>query len=226
MAQFFVIADDQPPPTESTLVMTESSQKRLPRWPWILLVVGLTAAALAYVLTPTPAPRNATSGSSLIGGKFTLTDQNGHPYTEANLKGHYSVIYFGYTFCPDVCPTELQNLSQALDLLKPDDLAKVQPIFITVDPERDTPEVMAKYIKAFHPKLIGLTGTPEQVASAEKAYLIYAAKAVVKNGDPKSYLMDHVSILYVMGPDGKNVTHFGPGTPPEKIADTLTNLLK
>lgn len=206
--------------------MTTSPGKPLPHWPWVILAVGAIAAALAYMLTPTPAPRTYVSGSSRIGGPFALTDHTGKTFTAANLLGHYSVIYFGYTFCPDVCPTELQTLSQALDLLPPDTLAKVQPLFITVDPERDTTEVMARYVKAFHPKLLGLTGTPAEIAAAEKAYLIYAAKVPAKDGAANNYLMDHVSLLYVMGPDGKNITHFNQGMTPEQIAAALKQIIK
>lgn len=204
--------------------MSNPEKKPLPHWPWVLLVVGMIAAALAYMLTPTPAPRDLSTGAARIGGPFTLTDHTGRKFTEANLLGHYSVIYFGYTFCPDVCPTELQDLSRALDLLPAETLAKIQPLFITVDPERDTADVMARYVKAFHPKLIGLTGTPEQIAAAEKAYLIYAAK-VPQKGIGKDYLMDHISILYVMGPDGKYITHISQGLAPEKIAAALKKII-
>jgi protein SCO1/2 len=205
--------------------MTTPPKKPLPHWPWVVLVAGVIAAALAYMLTPTPAPRNHITGSSQIGGPFDLVDHTGKKFTEANLLGHYSVIYFGYTFCPDICPTELQTLSAALDLLPPEILAKVQPLFITVDPERDTVDVMARYVKAFHPKLTGLTGTKDEINIARKAYLIYAAKAQQQGSGGKNYLMDHVSLIYVMGTDGKNITHFSQRVPPGEIADTLRKII-
>src|SRR5690606_6537516 len=122
---------------------------------------------------------------------------------------------FGYTWCPDVCPTELQNMSAALDLLG-DDAKEVVPIFITVDPERDTPEVMADYRSYFHPSLVALTGAPAQIAAAAKAYRIYYAKA---EGDkPGEYLMDHSSFVYLMDRKGGYLTHFAPATAPETMA--------
>jgi len=159
-----------------------------------------------------------------IGGPFELTDQTGKTVTDQDFRGKYMLIYFGYTFCPDVCPTSLGIISDALDQLTPAQLDKVVPIFISVDPERDTPEALADFVPNFHDKLIGLTGTPAQIKAAARAYRAYFAK--VNEDDPDgNYLMDHSSITYLMGPDGKYVTHFSHGTPPDAMAKRLAEIL-
>ena len=140
-----------------------------------------------------------------IGGPFELVDQQGAPVTDKTFSGRYMLIYFGYGFCPDVCPTELANMAAALDALGSKS-ENIQPLFITVDPERDTPEFLADYVVNFHPRLIGLTGTPEQVKTAAKAYKVYYAKAG-KPGEA-DYLMDHTSFVYLMGPDGRFLSLF------------------
>jgi protein SCO1/2 len=132
------------------------------------------------------------------------------------------LIYFGYTFCPDVCPTELQAMSQAIDGLG-DEAGKVTPVFITVDPERDTVEQLAGYAEHFHPRLIALTGTTEQVAAAAKAYRVYYRK--VEDESTTDYMMDHSSIIYLMGPNGRFLTHFSYGTGPDKMAEKIREYL-
>ncbi len=164
-----------------------------------------------------------TTGRTLIGGPFTLTDHEGNTVTEADLLGRHTLVYFGYTFCPDVCPMELQSITEALERLGPkaDD---VVPLFITVDPERDTVAVMADYAQNFHPNLRALTGTPEEIRATTRAYRVYFKKADgPEDGD--DYLMDHTSLIYFMGPDGSYVTHFTFGTPPDEIAIRLSELL-
>ena len=135
-----------------------------------------------------------------IGGPFSLVDKNSHSFTDRDLLGRYALIYFGYTYCPDVCPTTLNSVGAALDLLGPQ-AARLQAVFITVDPQRDTPKVVGDYVAAFSPRLIGLTGTPEQVAKATDAYRVYAARHKTGPG-PNDYTMDHSSLLYLMAPDG------------------------
>ncbi|EWY41423.1 electron transporter SenC [Skermanella stibiiresistens SB22] len=159
------------------------------------------------------------TGTALIGGPFSLTDSTGKPVTQADYQGRYTLIYFGFTFCPDVCPTELQVMATALDRLgaKAD---QVQPLFVTVDPERDTVTQMAEYVAQFHPRLIGLTGTPDQIAQAARAYRVYYAKAPGKDGDGY-YTMDHSSFVYLMGPDGRFLEAFAHGTTPERMAETI-----
>ncbi|MEQ8355611.1 MAG: SCO family protein [Kiloniellaceae bacterium] len=167
-----------------------------------------------------------TSGEALIGGAFSLTDQYGEPRGEADLLGHFSLIYFGYTYCPDICPTSLSTMTQALDLLSesaPEKAAAVLPVFITVDPERDTVEALASYASHFHPRFLALTGTPEEVDVATKAYRIYRQK--VEQADASEYLMDHSSIIYLMGPDGSYLTHFTHATTAEEIAESLAKIV-
>jgi protein SCO1 len=138
--------------------------------------------------------------ASLVGGSFTLEDGSGKQVTDRDLRGKYLLIYFGYTFCPDVCPTTLTETADALDRLGPK-ADRLQPIFITVDPKRDTPAVVKQYAAAFSPRLIGLTGSPEQIAQVAKEYRVYYAEHRTGPG-PGDYTMDHSSILYLMGPDG------------------------
>ena len=157
-----------------------------------------------------------------IGGEFTLTDQNGVTRRPEDFRGKLMLVYFGYTFCPDACPTALQDMSRAIDLLglKGD---AVQPIFITIDPARDTVEQMKLYASNFHPRLIALTGTPDQVAEAAKAYRVYYAKGKSTGGT--DYLMDHTVFIYLMGRDGKYLSHFPPGTTAEQMAAAIENHL-
>lgn len=133
-----------------------------------------------------------------IGGAFTLTDHNGNTVTDKAYSGQYKLIYFGFTYCPAICPTELQKISQVLRDLG-EQAEQIQPLFITVDPERDTPEVMREYVKLFHPKIIGLSGEPEQIAPVLKNYKIYANK--VEDEDMSDYTMDHSSLIYLMDED-------------------------
>lgn len=157
--------------------------------------------------------------SPAIGGPFTLVDGDGRTVTDKDFRGKWMLIYFGYTFCPDVCPTSLSVVANALDKLAPPQLDKIVPVFITVDPARDTPQVMKDYAAAFHPKMVGLTGSPEQIAAVTKSYRVYAAKA--KGADESSYTMDHSSILYLIGPDGAFVAPFTHGTSADDLAAAL-----
>ena len=161
----------------------------------------------------------AGSGIPLIGGPFTLVDQDGRQVTEANFRGRFMLIYFGYTYCPDVCPTTLTTMADAVRLLGADE-PKVVPIFITVDPQRDTPDHLKMYVGYFHPRMVGLTGSAEQAAASAKAFRVYYAKVEDKEAPPDSdaYVMDHTSIVYLMGPDGRFLSNFGHGATPEQIA--------
>lgn len=161
-------------------------------------------------------------GTAEIGGPFELVDQTGEIRRDTDFRGRYMLVYFGFTYCPDICPTTLLIMSRALMLLAeraPEAAKRVVPLFITVDPERDTVEAMAAYAPSFHPDLVALTGTPEQVAAAAKAYRVYYAK--VEDKSSATYLMDHSSFIYLMGPDGAYLTHFDHGAEPEQIADSL-----
>lgn len=159
-----------------------------------------------------------------IGGPFSLVDQDGRAVTEQTYRGKFMLIYFGFTYCPDVCPTSLTNLAQALDLLGKDG-DKVVPVFMTVDPERDTPEYLKEYVVHFHPRMVGLTGTLDQVAKTAKAYRVYFAKTRAKDAAPDEYTMDHTSITYLMGPDGKFLTHFSHGTEPAVMTERIRKFL-
>jgi protein SCO1/2 len=152
-----------------------------------------------------------------IGGGFTLTDHQGRTVTDVDYRGKHLLVFFGYTYCPDVCPTNLSSISEALDLLG-DDAKQVQPVFVSVDPARDTPEQMKMYVEHFHPSLVGLTGTPAQIKAVSTAYKIYATKTEQDPSDPEAYLMDHTSLTYLMGPDGIYRTFIRHGATPEAIA--------
>jgi protein SCO1/2 len=193
------------------------------------LALAALAASAALWLRPGGAERVARVAAGIatpagvpIGGPFTLIDQNGKPVTDAAFRGRWMLVYFGYTYCPDLCPTELQTVAAALDALG-GQAAQVVPIFITVDPERDTPEHLAEYVKLFDARLVGLTGTPEQIAAVAKAYRVYYAKVASRDSAP--YLMDHSSFLYLMGPDGRFQTLFGQGTSAKDIAGAVRSRL-
>ena len=168
---------------------------------------------------------SAGSGAVDIGGPFTLVDKDGRIWTEKDLIDRVSVIFFGYTYCPDVCPTELASIGQAIDELSDKEIENVLPIFITVDPDRDTQELVGTYVSYFHPKMVGLTGTFEQTDAATKQYRAYYKYVDRVEGDD-SYLVDHSAITYVMGPDGNFIRHFSYGTSPEDITAGLRAILK
>ncbi|MEZ5648155.1 MAG: SCO family protein [Alphaproteobacteria bacterium] len=158
------------------------------------------------------------TGTATVGGPYSLIDQEGNRVTERSFPGLYRLIVFGFTSCPDVCPTELQNISDTLDLLG-SDVNKIQPLFITVDPERDTPAVMKDFISHFHPRIRGLSGTPEEVAAAAKAFRVYYQK--VPTNEPNFYMMDHSTVIYFMDPGGQFLVHFNATTTPKDMADTI-----
>ncbi len=164
------------------------------------------------------------SGEALVGGPFSLTNQDGKRVTDQDFRGKYMLIFFGYTYCPDVCPGELQVMSAALDKLGAEG-DKIQPIFVSIDPARDTPETLKVYVSNFHPRLVGLTGSDADIAAVARAYRVYYAKA--KGTENSSdYLMDHSTILYLMGPDGKFVKHFTFGTGVDGLVDGLREVIK
>ncbi len=166
----------------------------------------------------------AITPSPAIGGPFTLVDQNGVAVSDTDFRGRFMLVFFGYTYCPDICPTGLGRNSDALDLLgKAAD--RVVPIFVTVDPERDTVEQIRSYADFFHPRLVALTGTPEQIAAVAKSYRVYYAKAMEEGRAPEDYLIDHSSITYVMGPDGRFLGHFGHDVSPERMAERLARII-
>jgi len=185
-----------------------------------LVIMG---AGVLLALTHRDTPRGAagTLLASAIGGSFRLVDQNGKTVTDADLKGKWSLVYFGYTHCPDACPTALNDIAIALDQLGPKREA-VRSVFITVDPERDTPEVLKAYVTSFDAAILALSGSPEEIARAAKAYRVYYAKHPEPGGD---YSMDHSSVIYVMDPEGRFTASFTHQSTPEEIADRLKKLL-
>lgn len=180
-------------------------------------VAAIAIAVLAYRIIDQGMGSTATIvGEASIGGPFTLIDGAGETVTAADFAGKPMLVYFGFTFCPEICPTELLNIADAIDLLPADVAQRIQPIFITVDPERDTPEVVGEYAGNFHPRMVGLTGTPEQVRTAAQAYRVYYAKEEPAGGG--LYMMAHSSYIYLMDGEGRYVRHFRMGTTPEEIA--------
>ena len=154
-------------------------------------------------------------GQEPIGGPFELIDHTGMRRTDADFHGKLALIYFGYTYCPDICPTDLLAMTSLLDLLG-DAGRVVQPLFITVDPERDTPAHLADYVPLFHHRLIGLTGEASAVREVARAYKVHYAKVVLP-GSP-DYAMDHSAFIYLVGPDGRYLGFFPPGTSAERMA--------
>jgi cytochrome oxidase Cu insertion factor (SCO1/SenC/PrrC family) len=170
-----------------------------------------------------PAVNVRSVGQAMVGGPFTLTDHTGKQVTDRDFRGRTLVVFFGFTFCPDVCPSALQVIAAAIDKLGAKGQS-ITPIFISIDPERDTPAQLAAYVQSFHPRLIGLTGTPSEIAAVTKAYRVYVQKVP----DPKStagYTIDHSSIIYVMGPDGAYRTHFTHATSADVMAERLGKIL-
>jgi protein SCO1/2 len=187
-------------------------------------LIGAIAGAAVLALTgKSSGPAVATSGKALIGGPFTLIDQNGKTVTDQDFRGRLMLVFFGFTHCPDVCPAELQVMSQSLDALGPK-AEEVVPLFITLDPERDSAAVMAEYVKNFGTRFVGLTGSPEAIAAAAKAYRVAYAK-FQENPASANYSVDHSALVYLMGKDGEYVTHFPYGTPAAKMTEALRRYL-
>ncbi|HEX8384205.1 MAG TPA: SCO family protein [Sphingomonas sp.] len=181
----------------------------------------LAAAGLALLLAgcgaATP-PEQPPLAGARIGGPFALTDENGRATTDRDLTGKWRIMYFGYTFCPDICPTDARNIGAGLKRFEaedPDRGARVTPVFVTVDPARDTPQVLKAFTDAFHPRMIGLTGSGDAIARVAKSYAVYYSK-----GDPApggGYLMDHQRVTYLMDPQGRPVALL----PADKSADAV-----
>lgn len=189
----------------------------------LLVALGAGFAAVEWMPGLAPTRPAATGGSGAIGGPFQLTDQDGKARTDRDFRGKLMLITFGYTFCPDVCPLSLQNMTTAMDDLGKD-ADRVQPIFVSVDPARDTPAQLKSYQEFFTPRLELLTGTPEAVAQAARNYRVYYKV----NGDPAkepNYLVDHSALIYLMDREGRFLTHFSHETPPEKMAAAIRRYL-
>jgi cytochrome oxidase Cu insertion factor (SCO1/SenC/PrrC family) len=193
---------------------------------WLLLCCSLAIAGLfapvpvvAESAEPSPVEliEGLLSGKAPVGGPFELTDHTGRRRTDADFRGKLVVLYFGYMSCPDVCPTELQAISLALDKLGAA-ADPVQPLFITVDPERDTPARLADYVSSFHPRLVGLTGSVPAIRQTALAYRVYFAKPAAP---AENYPVDHTGFIYLVGADGRFLGFLPPGLPPDAIADAI-----
>ena len=170
---------------------------------FILCALALPGLALSACTASAPPAKPPLEGAR-IGGPFTLTDQNGQTVTERNFAGKYRIMYFGYTFCPDVCPTDVQAIGAAVKKLESSDpalAAKIVPLFVTVDPARDTPAILKQFVSAFHPRMVGLTGTDAQIAQIKTEYAVYSSKGDASPGG--GYLVNHSRQAYLMDPDGK-----------------------
>ncbi|MGI9417484.1 MAG: SCO family protein [Geminicoccaceae bacterium] len=188
-----------------------------------LLVIAVTlllilAGGLGVAMIWQGANPAGAGGKALIGGPFTLVNQEGELVTEKDFEGRFMLAYFGYTFCPDFCPLGLSTITEALELLPEDEAEKVTPVFFTVDPARDTVAQLADYTPNFHPRLVALTGSDDDVAAAAKAYRIYYSIPEEQGDD---YAVDHSTFIYLMGPDGAYRTHFSHNASPEEVADRL-----
>ncbi len=183
---------------------------------------GIAALLVVALLAVLPRLLESSGQGPAIGGPFRLIDQTGKTVTDADYRGKLMLVYFGYTFCPDVCPTTLGAMAQAYDQLSPAQRDQVVPIFITVDPERDTVDQMASYVANFSPALVGLTGSPDEVKPVLQEYRVYAAKA---EGNGPNYSVDHSSIIYLMDKNGKFSTHFDGNASPPQIAEGVKKLL-
>ncbi len=196
----------------------------------IITIIGLIAI-LAMLLLHLVFKQNPATQDPLflqqnidIGGTFSLIDETGAPVTQDDFAGDYMLIYFGFTYCPDVCPLTLEIMSTSLTMLG-ENAKHIHPVFITIDPERDTPDELRLYLSYFHKRFKGLTGTPAQIADIAAAYKIYYKKVADETG-AGSYVMDHSSLIYLMGPDGEFVTFFADNTPPEMIAEKINTILQ
>ena len=189
------------------------------------LTIALLGLAAGPALTQLLSSRSAAEAMDVlmwarepVGGPFALTDHMGKPRTDADFRGKLLLVYFGFTYCPDICPTDLQNIGLALDKLGATGAA-VQPLFVTLDPERDTAAQLKDYVPLFHPRLIGLTGDAAAIRQAADAYKVYYAKASNPKGD--DYTIDHTAFIYLMDREGTYLGFLPPNSDPDRIADSI-----
>ena len=191
----------------------------------VLLALGAFVAGLvlfsAVIFLVTGRTPSTVAMPSAVGGPFKLVDQNAKPITDVDMKGKPFLVFFGFTHCPDVCPTTLFEVSEIFRALGPE-AKDLRALFVTVDPERDTPEVLKNYLSSFDPRIIGVTGDEAAVGAAEKAYRVYAKKVPTDGG---GYTMDHTAIVYLMNKDGRFVTPFNMKRTPQDAAADLKRYL-
>jgi len=190
--------------------------------PYLIATLAVGAGLLWHAGdTLSAANQAASQGEALIGGPLRLIDQDGKERRAADYRGRFMLVYFGYSTCPDICPTTLAVMADSLDRLGAK-ASRIVPIFVTIDPERDTPKVLKAYLKAFSPRFVGLTGDAKDVAAAARAYRVYYKKVPFKGG---GYAMDHSSHIYLMGPDGKFIADYDETLGPHRLADALKTQL-
>jgi len=189
-----------------------------------LAVLLILVAALNPGLSERISQGVALLTSSRFESGFTLTDPTGKTVTDRDYRGRYMLVFFGYTFCPDVCPTTLTVLAGALDQLDAATAAKIVPVFVSVDPDRDSPAVMGQYVAAFSPAIVGLTGSPDAIAAVKKNYRVYSAK--VAGSAPDLYTIDHSALLYLIGPDGRFRATIDPGHSAAGLATELSRAVQ
>ena len=216
--------------------MDSTIKKRLQRTLILCAVALIVGIGIGYVQLQMNNARTISKGSSAsdapiaglnIGGPFTLTDQTGQEVTEKTYSEQYKLIYFGFTYCPAVCPTELQKVSRVVSALEKnhrDEANMLQPIFITVDPERDTVDVMKEYVSLFHPRMVGLTGTQPQIDFVKERYRIFSAK--VEDESQQDYTVDHSSYIYLMGPDNTLLGMYRTQDTPDEIYQDVIKHMK
>lgn len=187
---------------------------------------GVITAAGAWALWPAPAVEMSASAlmdivmwnKEPIGGSFALTDQDGRLRRDSDFRGELLLVYFGYTYCTDICPTDLQAMATAIDKLGPDGTT-VQPLFITVDPEHDTPAALKLYVALFHPRLIGLTGSAAQIKKVARAYKVYYGRG--EQTKPSDRVIDHSGFVFLIGRDGKYLGYLPPGTSADRMVESI-----
>ena len=197
----------------------------MPRYMFYIVVITATVAAgvLLYPLFGPQKPSTLFKASGEV--QYSLTSTEGGTVTEKTFNDIHTLVFFGYTYCPDVCPTTLQDVSTVMDLLG-DDAQKIKPVFITFDPERDTVEHLKAYLEDFHPAMIGLTGEKEQTIAAAKSFRVFYKKEKPDEDDPESYLVSHTAFVYLIGPNGKGpLKQFKYGEKPETIAAAVQDIL-
>ena len=192
----------------------------------MLLALALALVAALWFFRPDQGPKGNLTGAA-VGGAFSLVDETGAPVTNESFDGKWRLMYFGFTYCTDICPTDTAKMAAALRQFEekhPDAAQKLQPIFVTVDPERDTPEALAEFTDSFHPRILGLTGSREQIDAALKTFRVYAAK--VPGATDEAYSYDHLAIFYLMDPKGRPVEFLASSTAsPEQIVGMLERFL-
>jgi cytochrome oxidase Cu insertion factor (SCO1/SenC/PrrC family) len=183
----------------------------------LIAVASFTIAVGVVAFWPKTERPTTAETPPLVGGPFALTDAEGKRRTDADFRGKHMLVFFGFTNCPDFCPTALMTITQTLEKLGPKS-ENIVPVFITVDPERDTVQQLRNYAQNFDKRIVMLTGTPEEIAAVARVYRVFYAKRPLEKGE---YTMDHSAYIYLMGADGKYVTHFRHGIQPEQLAETL-----